>query len=111
MPINDKWNEWASKILEAIATINTKQEMLSKEIEFINENLTKTLENKERFIIEKLDKLNTLLNGNGSPEKGIIIRLDRLEQSEQRRTWLLRTTIIASIGAVLSTLAAWFKNM
>ncbi len=31
-------------------------------------------------IEEKLDKLITLISGDGSPERGIIVRLDRVEQ-------------------------------
>ncbi len=60
---------------------------------------------------EKIDHLNKLLTGNGTPEKGIIVRLDRLEQATVSRKWLMRTTIVACIAAIISTISHWLKGI
>lgn len=106
MPTGDKWNDWSMKVLEELTELYAKQEQLTKELE---RSINMASEDKKE-ILSKLDTINALLNGDESPEKGMIVRLDRLERSEQNRTWLLRTTIIAAIGALLSTIASWFKQ-
>lgn len=58
---------------------------------------------------KKIERLSDYIDGNGSPERGIIVRLDRLEQSEQKRSWLLKTTIAAALGALASSIITWFK--
>ena len=121
MAVGDRWNDWSLKVLEELTTLNARQEQLTRDFEETKRQLfrqfeetkqqiTKNVDDKDKIILEKLENVSELLNGNGSPEKGIIVRLDRIEQNEQRRTWLLRTTIVASVGAILSTLASWFKN-
>ena len=42
-----------------------------------------------------------LLTGDGTPDKGIIVRLDRLEQSEGRRKWVIRGVATAVIGMIV----------
>jgi len=59
---------------------------------------------------ERLDRLEKLLTGNGTPERGVIVRLDRLEQSEARRTWWSRTACGASLTAVIGAVAAYVKS-
>jgi hypothetical protein len=104
MPSGDKWNEWSMKVLEELTNLNARQDQLAKDFERYEEAST----NDKNVILDKLDDLSVLLNGNNT-EPGIKTRLDRLEQSEQSRTWLLRTTIVAAIGAILSAIASWFK--
>ena len=43
-----------------------------------------------RRIEEKIDKVILLLTGNGNPERGIVVRLDRLEQ------WRGQISVIAT---------------
>lgn len=104
MPSGDKWNEWSMKVLEELTNLNARQDQLAKDFERFEEASTKD----KNIILDKLDDLSVLLNGSNT-EPGIKTRLDRLEQSEQSRTWLLRTTIVAAIGAILSAIASWFK--
>ncbi len=73
---------------------------------------------------DQLTRLNVLITGNGSPERGVIVRLDRLEQStpddlgirvdriEQReasRAWLTRAALVAGISALVASIASVFK--
>jgi hypothetical protein len=107
---SEKWNEWSLKVLEELTTLNNRYDQLTKDIESQQSQFDKSLEAVQLNLGNKIDKMNELMNGNGTPEKGIIIRLDRLEQSESRRTWLLRTTLISCIGAIVATIAQWIKS-
>lgn len=107
MPTSDKnWNEWSIKVLEQLVALSKDYEELDNKIQTNYTQLNKSLEE----TASKIDKINELLNGNGNPEKGLVIRTDRLEQNEQRRTWLLRTTIVSCIGAIVATIMNWLKH-
>lgn len=122
MPVNDKtWMEWSHKVLEELVTLNSRVESLDEK----NEVMRRGIEERYTQIEKKLEKTNELLNGNGSPEKGLMIRVDRLEQrdvedldlrvdrleqSESRRTWLLRATIVACLGAIGATIVAIIRT-
>jgi hypothetical protein len=61
----------------------------------------------DKLILQRLDSMGNdvklvreLLTGNGEPSKGLIVRVDRLEQSESRRNWLATTAIGAAITAL-----------
>lgn len=51
-----------------------------------------------------------LITGNGSPERGIVTRVDRLEQSEKRREAWSKTAITTAAGAAIAAISAWFKG-
>lgn len=112
--------EWSHKVLEELVALNARVESLDEKHEMLRTGMT------ERFahIENKIEKVSNLLNGNGSPEKGLIVRVDRLEQkdvadldvrvdrleqSEKKRSWLLKATIMACIGAVATAIMTWFK--
>ncbi len=46
----------------------------------------------------KLDRILRHLEGNG--RDGLLVRVDRLEQTEQRRSWLVRVIAAAVIGLI-----------
>ena len=48
----------------------------------------------------KVESMDTLLRGNG--KTGLILRVDRMEQTDKRRTWIIRTVL----GAVLTLAVA-----
>lgn len=51
-----------------------------------------------KAIYNKVCKLETLLTGNGTPEKGLIVRVDRLEQHRQfiaGVVWFLAGALLA----------------
>lgn len=51
-----------------------------------------------------------LLTGNGTPEKGVIVRLDRIEQDNNRREAWAKTAVGGAIAASVAALSAWFKG-
>lgn len=53
---------------------------------------------------EDLKLLRHHITGNGTPERGLIMRLDRLEQTEVRRGRWVNTAVGASVVAVVGTL-------
>ena len=55
-------------------------------------------------IEKKIDRFTESLLGNGKP--GINVRLDRIEQLENRRKWLTRAILIAIIGIGVKMLVA-----
>ncbi len=54
---------------------------------------------------EKIDRIVVLLSGNGDPSKGLIVRVDRLEQFKTSvDAWLARFVIPVLIAQTLSIL-------
>jgi hypothetical protein len=58
---------------------------------------------------EQLHRMDHHITGNGTPERGVLIRMDRLEQEAERRKWLARATIGTVIGALTMSVFALFK--
>jgi len=56
-------------------------------------------------IEKKIDRLDQLITGGDSPNSGIIVRMDRIEQAEKRRNAWMLAAIGASTTAIVS--AAW----
>lgn len=48
---------------------------------------------------ETVKEHNYFINGNGTP--GAKVRVDRLEQADQRRKWLIRAMSLPVIGVLL----------
>lgn len=67
------------------------------------ENFGKIDQKIEKFI-GKMDEV--LLNS----EKGAIIRLDRVEQREQRRSWLTKTAVGAGLSSILGHIWGFLKS-
>ena len=59
-----------------------------------------------KLIKDQLKVITHLLQGNGDPSKGIIVRLDRIEQQSKRWSWLLKATAGAAIVLIVK---AFFK--
>lgn len=49
-------------------------------------------------IEQELKQIKEILLGNGSPEKGVIVQLDRVTQFVKTRRWVERLIIAAIIG-------------
>ena len=111
-PKTDKtFHEWSMKVLEELVALNSKQEALSEELSDKYAQLKNTIEERYEHIDTKLRTINELLNGNGDPGKGLIVRVDRLEQNEGRRSWMMRATMVACLGAIFATVAQWLKGL
>lgn len=64
--------------------------------------MTKQLEEKIDYIVERLSKIETLLTGNGDSAKGIIVRLDRVEIAMKRRDVILGA-VLGIVGTALAS--------
>lgn len=51
-----------------------------------------------------------LLTGNGTPEKGIIVRVDRIEQSGKSQKYWFRFIAALTITSLVSSVRAMFKG-
>ena len=74
--------------------------------------------NCQEEILQKLDALRstqlemkTILTGNGDPTKGLVLKVDRLEQDEKRRTWMTRSILVAVIGLIAKSLFEAYLSM
>mgnify|MGYP000299444625 CR=1 FL=1 len=109
------------KVLEELTILNSRVESLDEKQDVLRSGM----EDRWSHIEKKLEKINELLMGNGTPERGLVvrvdrlersnvedldIRVDRLEQNESKRTWLLRACVVACLGAIGAALASYFKN-
>lgn len=61
-------------------------------------------------IEKKIDRLDQLITGGDSPHSGIIVRVDRIEQAEQRRNVWTMAAIGASATAVVSAAFKWLTT-
>jgi hypothetical protein len=104
------WNEWSMKVLEELTTLTNRTEQLGKDIDNKYELLRSGLDQRIIHMVKKMDSINELLTGNGNPERGLIIRVDRLEQNESRRVWVLRATVTACVGAIVATIINWVRG-
>lgn len=46
-------------------------------------------------------RIESLLTGNGEPSKGLVVRVDRLEQADVHRQWHVRLLSAGVIGGVI----------
>lgn len=58
------------------------------------------------LIIEKLEKIEHVLTGNGDPSTGLIVRVDRLEQVQERRVEFGRTIMGVALTGLGTAVAA-----
>ena len=91
--------------------LNTSQ--LLQEIREVG-NKVERIKDRLDYQDRQLDTIAKLLNGDiTSPEKGVIVRLDRLEQDGARREWWMKASVGASISALITmifeTLKHWIK--
>ncbi len=58
----------------------------------------------------KLDKLEIILTGGSEPSKGVVVRLDRVEQQEEGRRWWQRGLSAGVLGAIGLTIWNWLTG-
>lgn len=56
------------------------------------------------------EDLACLLTGGHEPSKGVIVRLDRVEQAEESRKWWFRLMGGGVLTALLAAIKAWFST-
>lgn len=64
-----------------------------------------TLSEQIKSLDEKVERIDHTIRGNGNP--GLATRIDRLEQTEERRTWAGRTMIGALFALIAERIHAW----
>lgn len=64
-----------------------------------------TLSEQIKALDEKIERMDHTIRGNGNP--GLATRIDRLEQTEERRVWAGRTMIASLFGLVAERIHAW----
>lgn len=65
------------------------------------------IEGKIDHVAEQVSLLNKLLTGGDEPARGMIVRIDRVEQTQERQ----RKVIWAVVGAVLAQAVNMIKDM
>ena len=58
------------------------------------------------LIYNDVREIKALLTGNGHPEDGIVVRMDRLEQAEKQRAKWSGAAVVAAITAVVTAIGA-----
>ena len=69
------------------------------------DDLREILRNELEPVRKQITELSHLITGNGTPERGIIIRVDRLEQSHHAMNWLQKAIAGAVIGVCIAGVA------
>ena len=54
---------------------------------------------------EKLGKVVCFIEGNGKPERGAVVRLDRLEQAKTLMGWVVGAIALSVIGIIVRGIA------
>lgn len=57
------------------------------DIQELKETFTKEIKESKEAFTKEIHDLTVIITGNGAPEKGFIIRLDRLEQWQKQVNW------------------------
>jgi hypothetical protein len=105
-----KWAEWTSNVLSQLMDLNNRYEALERQISAKYENLEREYAKKFELLSERIERNTSIISGGSEPTKGLVIRLDRLEQTEHRRLWWLRSTLVACVGAIATAVFAIFKK-
>jgi len=50
----------------------------------------------------EIRETKNLITGNGTPERGLTVRVDRLEQSEKAKKFWLRTSVVLGLSSLLA---------
>lgn len=78
----EKMQIWATEVVQVLFDINNQLEKSEKDNEEIKEDISKILQ---------------YIEGNGQPERGLIVRFDRIEQSYQRQKKFTMAALVAGI--------------
>lgn len=99
--------EEMSKVLTALSQITGRLDLQDERAKSFQSSVTQSVED----VGKKVEALSVLINGNGEPERGIVVRLDRLCEKEKRRENWLKASITASVGAIFAGIWALIKSI
>lgn len=57
-------------------------------------------------ISSKFDRLDGFITGAHEPEKGLIVRIDRMEQAHKARAWWTKSALGAAITAIITSVVS-----
>lgn len=63
-----------------------------------------------RRLEDKIDRLHSHITGGSEPARGIIVRLDRVEQDQERRKNWVNVATTTAVGAVVLWAIDLFRN-
>lgn len=96
MPIEAEVLQELTKINAKLEGINDKYELLATQSRDANAHTQ-----------QKIEGIYQLLRNDNDPSKGILIRLDRLEQEASRREWRVRVALTAAVAALFGVAKEW----
>ena len=110
---NKTWTDWSHHVLEELIRLNTNFDNINEKMGKNYNDLKESIEKNQKEMQEQVDKLEKMLTGNGEPSKGLIVRVDRLAEKDEKNQWLSKATISAFISAIVSAaigaVFAWEK--
>lgn len=74
-------------------------------IETLLETMTEKLDRQHAYALQRANRLDQTVYGDGNGNKGMVVRVDRLERDSSRRTWrerLIMATVIALLVKTIS---------
>lgn len=122
---DDKWEQWMSSVMKEIVALNERQAKFGEDLKNNKQFFVESLKDTKDFLADKIDDMDRVITGSGNPEKGLLIRVDRLEQTnikdlgvridrletnEQKRSFLFKAVIVACIGAIITNLVQFLKH-
>jgi hypothetical protein len=64
----------------------------------------------QKTVLNRLSRIESLLTGDNTPERGVIVRLDRVEREIDRAArifkWFIGATTTVAVGVAVAWLAA-----
>lgn len=59
---------------------------------------------------QRFERVESFITGDRDPEKGIIVRLDRIEQNHENRKWWTQTAVGAGLTSMIASAWAIFSH-
>jgi hypothetical protein len=92
--LEKNFQDWTHHVLEELVKLNSKYESLREDY---------------HQLTEQMDKIDKILSGGASPEHGLIVRFDRLEQESVRKSAWTKAAIGASVTAMFGFIGMLVK--
>lgn len=70
-------------------------------IETLLEKLTEAVEERQKESDERWRDIRRTVYGDGNGYRGLLVRIDRMEQAEKGRTWRERLMIVTIVGLLV----------
>lgn len=97
-----------SKVHDQLVALNARYEALDKNLETKADEIQQNVAGRIEHLSRSIEAINNLLIND--PQRSIVVRLDRLEQTDNRRTWLIRAAIASGLAGIVSLLEQLFKR-